>query len=310
MAVLRINAVGETPHLHGSPASIDTVLDQAAQGSGPVVLMVHGFKYQPYSRKHCPHRHIFSLDPDHMPWKSPSWPRQLGFGLGHADEGLAIAFGWRARGTLQQAQGRAIQAGRAMAKVIAHLQQKNPTRPIHIIGHSLGAEVAFEALHHLPENAVDRILSLTGASYQSRALRALETPAGRSVELFNVTSRENDPYDYLFELLTRAPKRGERAIGQGLAARNALTLQIDCLETLATLARNGSNIAKPQRRICHWSSYTRAGTLGFYKKLMRKPADLPLAVLRQELPEQLDTRWSRIFAPRPQPEPRPLWQQL
>lgn len=245
-----------------------------------------------------------------MPWTCPSWPRQLGFGLGHADEGLAIAFGWQARGTLQQAQERAVQAGRAMAKVIAQLQQQNPTRPVHIIGHSLGAEVAFEALHHLTENAVDRIISLTGASYQSRVLKALQTPAGRSVELFNITSRENDPYDYLFELLTRAPTNGDRAIGQGLAARNALTLQIDCLATLATLSQAGSTIAQPQRRICHWSSYTRSGTLGFYRKLMRKPAELPLAVLRQKLPEQSDSRWSRLFAPRPQPAPRPLWQQL
>lgn len=285
-------------------------MDQVGTDQGPVIVMVHGYKYQPGNARHCPHRHIFSLDPDHLPWKAPSWPRQLGFGLGHADEGLAIAFGWEARGTLQQAQARAEEAGRALARFISQLYAANPTRPVHIIGHSLGAEVAFEALHHLPENAVDRIISMTGASYQSRALAALATPAGCSVELFNVTSRENDPYDYLFELLTAAPVRGDRAIGQGLVARNAVTVQIDCLETLEHLATRGIVIAHPQRRFCHWSSYTRSGTLRFYKKLMRKPAETPLACLRNQLPEQSDTRWSRIFAPIPRQAPLPAWQQL
>ncbi|MQQ07849.1 alpha/beta hydrolase [Epibacterium sp. SM1979] len=310
MAVLRINAVGADPRLHGSPAKTETVLEQVAQDSGPVILMVHGYKYQPYHSKHCPHRHLFSLDPDHMPWKAPSWPRQLGFGLGHDDEGLAIAFGWDARGSLVQAQNSAVAAGRAMAKVIGHLHQANPARPIHIIGHSLGADIAFEALHHLPANAVSRIVSLTGATYQSRALAALDTAAGRTVELFNVTSRENDPYDYLFELLTTAPVRGDRAIGQGLMARNAVTMQIDCLKTLGHLATRGSVIARPQRRVCHWSSYTRSGTLRFYKRLMRKPETFPLVCLRNDLPAQNDSRWSRIFAPRPRPAPLPVWQQL
>ncbi len=184
-----------------------------------------------------------------------------------------------------------------------------PERPVHTIGHSLGADIALEALHHLPRNAVDRIISLTGASYQSRALSALETPAGGTCELFNITSRENDPFDYLFELLTPAPQRGDRAIGQGLMARNALTIQIDCLETLKQLDTCGFAIPHPRRRVCHWSTYTRAGTLRFYKNLMRSPEVTPLASLRNQLPERSASRWSRIFAPIPRQAPLPVWQQ-
>lgn len=309
MAVLRINAVGDCPQLHGSPAQVDTVLDQLADGAGPIIIMVHGYKYQPGNPRHCPHRHIFSLDPDHLPWKAPSWLRQLGFGLGHTDEGLAVAFGWNARGTLLQAQERATEAGSAMAKVIHRLHTSNPTRPVHIIGHSLGADIAFEALHHLPQNSVDRIISLTGASYQSRASAALASPAGRTAELINITSRENDPFDYLFELLTAAPERGDRAIGQGLTARNALTVQIDCADTLEVLGTNGFTIAAPRHRVCHWSSYTRSGTLRFYKKLLRHPEATSLASLRNQLPECSASRWSRIFAPIPRQTPLPVWQQ-
>ncbi len=309
MAFLRINAVGESPRLHGSPADVNTALDPLVEGDGPIIIMIHGFKYQPGNPHHCPHRHIFSLDPDHLPWKAPSWPRQLGFGLGHADEGHAIAFGWNSRGTLLQAQARALEAGRALAKVVARLHEMAPERPVHIIGHSLGADIALEALHHLPRNAVDRIISLTGASYQSRALSALETPAGSTCELFNITSRENDPFDYLFELLTPAPRRGDRAIGQGLMARNALTIQIDCLETLKQLDTCGFAIPHPRRRVCHWSTYTRAGTLRFYKNLMRSPEATPLASLRNQLPERSASRWSRIFAPIPRQAPLPVWQQ-
>ncbi len=310
MALLRINAVGEEPILHGSPADINKVLDHAAQDCGPVVVMIHGYRYDPADPHHCPHRHIFSLDPDHLPWRSPSWPRQLGFGLGQEAEGLAIAFAWQARCTVGQAQTNAVAAGRALAKVISRIRQANPARPIHLIGHSLGTETAFEALHHLPANSINRIVALAGASYQSRVLAALATPAGQSVELFNITSRENDPVDFLFELLTRAPKRSDSAIGRGLFAHNVLTLQIDCLKTLKILATHGSTINRSHRRVCHWSTYTRPGTLRFYKKLLRDPSALPLAALRRELPERLDSRWSRLFSPIPRPAPVPVWQQL
>ena len=310
MAVIRINAVGETPVLHARLRSFDDGIARLAHVPGPVVIMVHGYKYQPGNPNHCPHRHILSLDPQHMPWRAPSWPRQLGFGLGRRDEGLAVAFGWDARGTLASAQARALAAGRALAQVVRSLHAQAPARDIHIIGHSLGSEVALEALHWLPAGAVGRVISLTGASYQSRAATALTTPAGRRAEFFNVTSRENDAFDFMFETLTRSPERGDRAIGQGFEATNAVTLQLDCLDTLEHLAQMGHSIGLPERRVCHWSSYMRPGALRLYKRLLRQPERTPLPLMQQLLPEVPARRWSRLLSLRPQPSPMPIWQRI
>ena len=166
MPVLRINAEGDTPRLHTSPRPVDEALARCG-GDGPVAVMIHGYKYQPGSARNCPHLHILALHPRDMPWRAPSWPRQLGFGTGHQDEGLAIAFGWNARGALWRAQRRAVEAGRALAEIVRDVRRRLPGRPVHVLAHSLGIELALEALHHLPPGAIDRIVSMTGASYRS-----------------------------------------------------------------------------------------------------------------------------------------------
>ncbi|MGD9864479.1 MAG: alpha/beta hydrolase [Pseudodonghicola sp.] len=308
MAIVRINATGERAELHRGSEPAEQALRRAGAAPGPAVVMIHGFKYLPGHRIHCPHRHILALQPEALPWRSPSWPRQLGFGAGLRDEGVAVAFGWQARGALWTAQRRAVEAGRALAQVIATLHDQAPERPVHVIAHSLGTELALEALHHLPRGAVGRIISLTGASYRSRAQAALDTEAGCTAEFINVTSRENDPFDFLFERLIAPPQPGDRAIGHGLEAPNAITLQLDCPGTLAHLDRLGAAIALPERRICHWSSYMRPGVLQFYKDLLRRPESLPLGLIRHGLPQEPAPRWSRLIAPPSLPLPLPFAQ--
>lgn len=310
MAIIRINARGRTPELHGTPAALEKHLLQAGAAGGPAVIMIHGFKYLPGHSKHCPHRHIMSYEPELLPWRSPSWPRQLGFGLGHADEGLAVAFGWQARGTPWAAYRRAAEAGHALAKVIAMLHAQTPGRPVHVIAHSMGTELAFEALHHLPAGAVDRIISLAGASYRSRAEAALATPAGQAAELISVISRENDPFDFLFEASVSPQARGDRVLSQGLSPANAVTLQLDCPDTLRHIARLSCAVGLPERRICHWSGYTRPGALRFYNALLRQPDALTLQVLQRGLPQQPGRRWSRVFAPGMPAAPLPERQQI
>lgn len=308
MPVIRINAMGETARLHGSPTPVGAALARIGPTEGPAVVMIHGYKYQPGHRQHCPHRHILALHPEALPWSAPSWPRQLGFGTGHQAEGLAVAFGWEARGTLWAAQRRAVEAGRALAQVIAALHRQAPERPVHVIAHSLGSELALEALHHLPAGAVRRILSLTGASYAARAQDALATEAGRAAEFLNITSRENDLFDFMFERLVAPPRPGDRAIGHGLEAPNAVTLQLDCDGTLDHLSRLGAVIGTPERRVCHWSSYTRPGVLQFYRDLLRRPDRLPLGALRCGVPPRPAPRWSRLLAPPAIPAPLPFAQ--
>lgn len=295
MPVIRINANRDQAVLHGSPRPLAAALAPHQTTQGPVVVMIHGYKFLPGHALHCPHDHILATHPRNVPFRPPSWPRQLGFGTGNRDEGLAIAFGWSARGPLWRALRRARRAGRALAQVLLQLHQHNPRRPVHIVAHSMGIELALEALHHLPPGAVQRVLSLTGASYQSRLQTALQTRAGRQAEFVNVTSRENDLFDFLYERLIAPPTRQDRSIGQGISAPNALTLQLDCPQTLRHLARLGAPIGAPQRRICHWSSYTRPGVLRFYHDLLRQPDRLSLPALQQGLPEQSAPRWSRLI---------------
>lgn len=296
MPVIRINAVGDQPILHNSTRSVSAELGQYADETGPVIAMIHGYKYRPGDPVHCPHRTILSHHPADHHRRSIPWLRQLGFGMGHANEGLAIAFGWQAQSVLWQAQKQTVCAGRALAQVLDQLHQQNPARPIHLIGHSLGANLALETLHHLPPGAVSRIISLTGASYQSRAAAALLSPAGRRAEFINVTSRENDPFDFLFERLISPPQRGDRAIGHGLDMPNSVTVQLDCRITLAHLRQLGAPVDRPDRRVCHWSAYTRPGVLRFYNHLLRHPNTLPLQVIRTGLPDRPSRHWSRLFA--------------
>lgn len=297
MPILRLNAGPDGLSLHGSPASALSSVRTAATGTGPVVIMIHGFKYDPGGIHRSPHATIFALNPD--PAAQIQWMRHMGFGMGAPDEGLAIAFGWRARGTIWRAERAARAAGQHLARVIALIRARAPQRPVHVVTHSMGSEVIFEALHALPAGSVDRIVTLTGASYASRAVGAMQTNAGRSAELINVTSRENDLFDFLYERLMVPTVRGDWAMGRGLDLPNAVTVQLDCAHTLGLLPRFGGHIAAPRRRICHWSGYTRPGALRFYAHALRHPQAVPLSGLQNALPAQTAPRWSRMFA-RPQ----------
>lgn len=282
MPLIRIDASADRPVAHDRSRPVDELLAEHLQGTGPVVVMIHGYKYQPGDPGRCPHRHIHALPSEPARGPSDAWPWPLGFGRGDRDEGLAIAFGWNARGWLHQAHDRAALAGRALAKALAPLHAANPSRPIHVIAHSLGVEPALEALHHLPAGAVDRMIALTGASYRSRTEVALKTPAGRKTTFINVTSRENALFDRLFEWLVPAPCDGDRAIGDGLTVRNAVTLRLDCPRVLVHLQHCGFPVAPPLRHVCHWSGYTRPGVMRLYRALLRNPA--MMARLRAGLP--------------------------
>lgn len=296
MALIRINARGETPVLHGSPHPVASVLKQTKSTGGPVIVMTHGYKFAPDSGTNCPHRDILSLPPKGRIGLASQWPSQLGFGKGNQTEGLAIAFGWDGRCALWQALHRAKQAGKALAKVLTMVHRQNPQRPIHILSHSLGVEVALEALFHVAPSTVDRIISMTGATYQSRLSAALTSPSGQQAEFINITSRENDIFDFLYERMMAPLVPGDQVIGHGVGLRNALTLQLDCPKTLQHIARLGPAIAPPQRRICHWSAYMRPGTMDFYQDLLRNREQLTLGRLRCGLPQAPAPRWSRLFA--------------
>lgn len=279
MALVRINLQGSDLVGHDTSQSVSDMLASHTGTKHPVVIMIHGFKFEPGHNKSCPHEHILSLDPVQTCWKAKSWPRALG--LGQDGNGtLGIAFGWPARGSIWQAYERARLAGRALASLIALIRQLAPERPVHILAHSLGARVALGALPYLPAGALDRMVFLAGAELTPAAEAALDTPCGRTTEVISVTSRENRPYDRLLEnLLGKSAK--DRAIGRtGPERRNWLTLRIGDREVLIALRSLGFDIPPPLRWFCHWSSYLRPGVFTLYAALIARPSPLSLAHLR------------------------------
>jgi len=73
---------------------------RAVPAEAPVVVMIHGFRFSPARPGRCPHGHILSPAPQSDSWKAVSWPRHLGFSGRSPSEGLCIAFGWEAAGTI------------------------------------------------------------------------------------------------------------------------------------------------------------------------------------------------------------------
>lgn len=256
---------------------LSDALDALPAGQ-PVVIMIHGFRYQPGVKGRDPHDQILSADG--QPARGlPSWPRHLGLGDG-ADQ-LMIAFGWPAGGTLWTARRQAIAAGRALAMLVDDIGRLSPGRAVSVMAHSLGARVLLAAFDTLPAGSIWRALLLFPATFHFETERALRTPAARTCEIVNVTSSENRFFDLAHALLTYGALG--RPLGRGLGATRPgwIDLRIDCSATLRGLGELGFRIAPPQRKVCHWSSYMRPGIFSLYRALIAVPGALSLASIEQ-----------------------------
>ena len=301
MSLLKINAINGVPVLaDNAPHSLSNVLEQTLQetavGRGPVVVMVHGYKYAPGHALHCPHETLFSLTPKHRELypRAVSWPRHLGFGRDRQDRGLAISFGWPARGTFRSTYEEAAEAGTAFSRLLGELKRASPGRPVHAIAHSLGARVVLDGVSKSQAGSLDLALLLAPVEFAARAQRALETPGGQAARCLTVSTRENDVFDLIAMLGLGPSCHGTRMIGyRGLEGENCATLRIDHAQTLEALRSAGYRIAPPAGRICHWSSYLRPGLFRLYRSLISGELGLPR--LRRML-EQQDIR---------QPDPGP-----
>ncbi|AMY69954.1 alpha/beta fold hydrolase [Frigidibacter mobilis] len=265
----------------------------------PVVVMIHGFRFSPSEDRHSPHRHILALDPSPDFGKAVSWPRHLGFGRGEPGAGLAIALGWEARGTIWQAWAAAPRAGAGLAALVALIRRLDPGRPVDLVAHSLGARVALAALPLLNAGDIGRAVLLAAAELQATAAAAMDSPAGRAAEVMNVTTRENDLFDFGLELLVAGGVR--RGLGHGLPypRANWVDLQLDHEGAPAALAELGFRISGPGAYICHWSAYRRPGVFALYRAFLFERSATSPAHLRAALALPLAPRWSRLLPRRP-----------
>lgn len=289
MPIVKLNA-DSTP-----PPELWQMADNLPEGA-PIIVMIHGYRYSPSQPANDPHRHILSLDPQLGAHRALSWPRALGFGTGNPEEGLALAFGWEARGRLGRAYRQAGMAGTALAGIVSDLAAR-AGRPVALIGHSMGARVALHSMHHADPGSVGRVVLLTGAEFRDAASAAIDSPAGRRAEVLNITSRENDLFDFAIEMWLGKGRRQALGFGLDEPARNWIDMQIDHRGTLDALWNLGFPVDRRPLRLSHWTPYLRQGLFDFYRTALVQPWALPMPMLRARLPGRIEPRWSRLLAP-------------
>jgi len=260
MALVSVNAT-ETGWESGTP--LGPALQALPHGAA-VTIMIHGFRFSPWDAANTPHAHILSLAPRRDCWKAVSWPRHLR--LHRAGAGLGIGFGWHARGSLTRVAQRAFGVGGSLANMIREIKRMRGDLRVNILAHSLGARVALAAVAELPARHVDRLILLSGAEYRGLARAAIDTPAGRTAQVLNVTSGENAVFDAIFRLAVPAPTLGDWPLSAGLRdAPGWVDLRVDCGEALGVLRGLGIHTRAPATRVCHWSTYLRPGLFTLYR---------------------------------------------
>ncbi len=266
----------------------------------PLVVLVHGYKFDPFHPAKDPHAGLFARGPR-------SWAEGLGLGGAEPCAGLGIGFGWPAaaahvphllttrRTGFAHVYDRAETFGARLAELITLLQSLAPERPVDILAHSLGARVALAALPHL-RTPPGRMILLGAAEFDSRARAFLADAPAAGPAIYNVTARANDFYDAMFETFAPRTGRSDRALGLGLGGRpNWLDLQLDRAEVAAWLNARGIPLEPARARFCHRSFYTRRGAFALYRAILRRAPGWDLGTLRAEpcLAAQ-DPRWSRL----------------
>ena len=254
----------------------DLTYDRAALEQGlaalapcaPVAVLIHGFRYAPGADIHCPHGHILSLAPRRDMPRAISWPRHLR--LAGPQDGLALAFGWPARGTIWQAQARTAGAAAALATLVAAIRRHDPDRRVDLVAHSLGARVALAALPLARAGSIGRVLLLAPADFRAHAEAAMDSDAGRAAEVFSITSRANALFDLCMETLLSARLHASLAQGLSHPRQTWLDLRIDDPVTEMALARLGFPLRPAMARICHWQPYLRPGVFALYRALLAR----------------------------------------
>lgn len=269
---------------NGDLTGLDVAISaaRALPAEAALIVMVHGMRYCPAVPTRSASRTLFAADPALMRPRIQSWPKHLRGCAPGKTAPLCVGFGWPARTSLWQAAARIPDASAALTVTLRALSAA-ACRPVQIIAHSLGVATSFAAISQVQRGQIGRVLSLSGAMFTDQAKAALTSPAGREMRVLNVASRENAPFDRMFEL---ALGRGRSAIGVGLGRSARWTdLRIDDGETLKALQHLGYPVAPQSHRICHWSSYLRPGLFPLYRDLLAINGAAKMRNLSAALPD-------------------------
>ncbi|MEO0343952.1 MAG: hypothetical protein AAF198_11010 [Pseudomonadota bacterium] len=166
MPLLQLQSTGHVPKLREQAGSLDQALKAALTSqpeNTPVVIMLHGLRYDPDMPDHDPATSLYSPKVTNDDPRAVSWPRHLGFARGQADEGLCIGLAWKARTWLWTAYHRAAEVGNSLAHLVDSIHAVDPKREIVIVAHSLGARVALCALPHIKAGRIHRMVFIFGA---------------------------------------------------------------------------------------------------------------------------------------------------
>lgn len=204
--------------------------------NGPVVLMVHGFLFDPRDtvgakpedsdNAHSRLYHFIDGDRDReIRHHTTSWPLHLGFGESDADgaDGLALGYCWHSRpgfasslidkfqNFYSRAYANAEGASWNLLTVLHCMDRLLPEgRRVDLFCHSLGSRVIIRMLAHAAKHGrrdllarIDRVIILGGAEYVVEARLMLKrlhkAGATAHIQIYNIVSRENDVLDKLGE---------------------------------------------------------------------------------------------------------------
>lgn len=291
MALVHVDTDGQSVYEHRRPGgTLRKTLQRHLKvlpRNAPLVILIHGFRYSPFDATENPHQQLFAETPTLNHWKVRSWPQALGFNGLDIRDGLCIGFGWPALSG-QRDQKRAFaevyenagKAGAQLAQLVGLIAALDPGRVVDIVCHSVGASVALTGLGLTEPGQIGRVLLLGAAEYQVRAQDCLQTRAGRTALIYNLLSKENRFYNFLFETFGPYPGPNRKGLGRGgPQAGNWVDIRLDCPTTLRSLRIRGIDISSRLRWVCHWSFYLRPGVFSLYQAILRMrsgwhPSDL------------------------------------
>ena len=290
---------------------IRTWLAARADPGSPVVVMVHGYQYDPSNHlgggADDPYRLVYGVPGTMTAAGQPldahlSWLPLVGecddTGANPAD--TAVAFAWLSEGSLGDfsnacwdndykyaALDLAPLASRALANVLVALAAHGPT--IRILAHSLGTRVVTQAIGLLRGGiaGLDRIVFMGGAEF---CVDAAANFAGCAFDVINLASR----IDTVLSLGAEQGCHPVRPNGspaaavigrEGLGANSRwldLQLDSDALRTWFATGRapNGvtyaidaaaQNTAHPMAAMNHWAYYTNDGNRLLVRDLLLSP---------------------------------------